>query len=172
MNDIKPGVPVLGIITKTLEEVTPNKGATHQRITVQCYDLGFVSVRIYGKINEVMEKHLRIEGAGILVNATEVSPWVPEDKETKEPKRYTKEGTFRTGKVCINFSAVANNFRLHFLPKVTAEGGTANTNTSATANTGDTVRGGDDSQPVSANTNAGGGGNTNATKNPWDGYEV
>lgn len=143
MNDVMPGVPILGLVTRTLEPVTPEKGAKYHRITVNTYKLGYVSVRIYGEINPTMKAHLEKEGVGILVNADSVSPWVPETDGT--PKRYTKEGTYRTGKVIINYGATANPFRLEFLPKVTTESSKGTADTQA-ASSGDTVRGGDDSQ--------------------------
>lgn len=148
--DIQPGIPVLGPITKALEQRTSKDGnTTYQTFTVSDYFHGYVNVRVFGNLNDKIREHLSKEGAVVLVNAESVAMWNPTDDQGNV-KRFSKGA--RQGQIIVNMSATANGSRIRFVPVTTTE--TPQNSTPQTQpSSGDTVRGGDDSagrQPVAS----------------------
>jgi hypothetical protein len=154
---LRMGVPLLGNVLFPLEEKTSkkNKDKTYHAFVIDTYLYGSVRVTILCNLNETMHKHLSTKGAPVLVNADEVDIYVPE--KDGDVIRYTKEGTYRTGKVVTNSSAVVrDSFRIEFVPRDKSEGNEPQSSNS------DTVRGNDDSAPAS---------NSSGKDSGWDGWE-
>jgi hypothetical protein len=113
--ELRMGFTLVGTVSRALYTDKTKKGKDYYKFTLNTYTHSKVSVSIYGDLSDTMKTHLNRVGAPIIVSASKVQVWVPEDDD-KNIIRYTKEG-YNKGKVVTNLSATTDAWGLIFVPK-------------------------------------------------------